>query len=141
MSRASLPAITSPASETETTLGTMPERMRGPVSSITATRLLVVPRSIPTILGCESPECPAPPKSICIVVIQCRHSMWLSNGDIQFLRSVPHQVGDVAPAIQSAANFIQHGPVTRDVISRERSLHRPVNLAEHSVKPSLRVQQ
>src|ERR1700693_621195 len=49
MSRASAPAITSPDSATDTTLGTMPERRRGPVSSITATRLLVVPKSIPTM--------------------------------------------------------------------------------------------
>src|SRR5436190_22634495 len=85
MSRASDPAITSPDSFTDTTLGTMPERMRGPVRSITATRLLVVPRSIPTILGS------AWPKSICRV-------------DIQILFSVTHEIRDVPAETQEISD-------------------------------------
>src|SRR5579864_5033363 len=99
MSRASEPAITSPDSVTDTTLGTIPERMRGPVRSITATRLLVVPRSIPTMRGLEWP------KSICRV-------------DIQFLFDFTHQIRHILAAIQGAANLVEHGPVPCAVIAR-----------------------
>src|SRR5436190_23200720 len=92
MSRASDPAITSPDSVTDTTLGTMPERIRGPVRSMTATRLLVVPRSIPTILGS------AWPKSICRV-------------DIQFLFDITHQVRHILAPIQHRANLVEYGPI------------------------------
>src|SRR5689334_25407983 len=92
MSRASAPAITSPEGVTDTTLGTIPERIRGPVRSITATRLLVVPRSMPTMRGS------AWPKSICRV-------------DIQFLFDVAQQVRHVLAAIQHRANLVQHGLV------------------------------
>src|SRR5579864_4747989 len=100
MSRASEPAITSPDSVTDTTLGTMPERMRGPVRSITATRLLVVPRSMPTMRGL------AWPKSICRV-------------DIEFLFDLTDQVRYILAAIQSAANLVERRPVPRFVITRE----------------------
>src|SRR6266404_1438313 len=79
--------MTSPFSATETTLGTIPDRMRGPVSSITATRELVVPRSMPTMRGFS-------PKSI-----------W--NVDMQFLFDFPNQVVDVSPAIQRGSNLFK----------------------------------
>ena len=59
------------------------ERMRGPVRSITATRLLVVPRSMPTMRGL------AWPKSICRV-------------DIQFLFDIAQQVRHVLAAVQQS---------------------------------------
>src|SRR5579862_7464459 len=102
ISRASAPAITSPDSVTDTTLGTIPERMRGPVRSITATRLLVVPRSMPTMRGS------AWPKSICSV-------------DIQFLFDVAQEVRHVLAAIERRANLIKHRPILRFVIAREQA--------------------
>src|SRR5579864_4990168 len=81
MSRASAPAITSPEGVTDTTLGTIPERILGPVSSITATKLLVVPRSIPTIFDSVFPK-----------------SIW--KGDIQFLPGSAHVVRDISADIE-----------------------------------------
>src|SRR5258706_1448336 len=84
ISRASAPAITSPEGVTDTTLGTIPERILGPVNSITATRLLVVPRSIPTIFDSVFPK-----------------SIW--KGDIQFLPGGAEVVREVSMDIQEVA--------------------------------------
>src|SRR5579864_4362255 len=81
ISRASAPAITSPEGVTDTTLGTIPESILGPVNSITATRLLVVPRSIPTIFDSVFPK-----------------SIW--KGDIQFLTGGAHVVRDISADIE-----------------------------------------
>src|ERR1700676_1214314 len=122
MSRASAPAITSPDGATETTLGTIPERMRGPVRSITATRLLVVPRSIPTIRGL------AWPKSICRV-------------DIQFLFDLTHQVRHIFAAIQRRANPVQHGWVGLLVMTCEKIGQAHISVAQHAHEPLLRRHQ
>src|ERR1700680_3663435 len=73
--------MTSPAGVTDTTLGTIPERIRGPVSSITATRLLVVPRSIPTIFDSVFPK-----------------SIW--KGDMEFLPGDAEVVREISVDIQ-----------------------------------------
>src|SRR6185369_2391646 len=119
ISRASAPAITSPDSVTDTTLGTIPERIRGPVRSITATRLLVVPRSMPTMRGL------AWPKSICRV-------------DIQFLFDVAQQVRHVLSAIQHRANLVEHGLVRLFVITCEETGQACIRFAEHAREPLLR---
>src|SRR3954469_19712527 len=113
-SRASLPAMISPDERTETTLGTMPVRMRGPVRSITDTRLLVVPRSIPTMCDFDSP------KSICRV-------------DMKFFLDVSDEVGDIAAAIQRCADLIQRCGVTG---FREQRLQFCVGLGKHGTEPS-----
>src|SRR5579862_6261574 len=113
ISRASAPAITSPDSVTDTTLGTIPERMRGPVRSITATRLLVVPRSMPTMRGL------AWPKSICRV-------------DIQFLFDIAQQVRHVLATIERRANLIQHGLVRALVVACEQAGQVCIRFAQHT---------
>src|ERR1700722_20520905 len=98
MSRASAPAITSPDSVTETTLGTMPERMRGPVSSITATKLFVVPKSMPTIGDFSFPK-----------------SIWKD------IFHFSDKVSDVSPAIEQPPNFFEVSAISR---RRERHVNR-----------------
>src|ERR1700733_5882924 len=107
--------MTSPEFLTETTLGTMPERIRGPVSSITATRLLVVPRSMPTIfedfgLPKSISDGFASAKSICSVDIEV--SSWG-----QTLVNIAQQVGDVAAAIERAADFLQRNRVRPCIVA------------------------
>src|SRR6185369_7828260 len=113
ISRASAPAITSPDSVTDTTLGTIPERIRGPVRSITAMRLLVVPRSMPTMRGL------AWPKSICRV-------------DIQFFLDIAQQVRYVLAAIQHRANLFQHGGIGLPVITDKESAESRIRIAQHA---------
>src|SRR5712691_7732889 len=122
MSRASEPAITSPLGAADTTLGIIPDRIRGPVSSITATRLLVVPRSIPTIFELDSPK-----------------SIW--SVDIQFLFDFPYQVRDVAAAVQDRANLIEHRRLARRVILLEQTRERTIDFRSHCRETLLRFHQ
>src|SRR5512143_3010845 len=118
ISRASAPAITSPDSVTDTTLGTIPESMRGPVRSITATRLLVVPRSIPTMRGLAWPQ------SICSV-------------DIQFLLYIPHEIRQVFASILRRAHLVPHGSVWLLVVSYGEAGQARVGVAQHAGEPFL----
>src|SRR6266852_5041343 len=94
ISRASAPAITSPEGVTDTTLGTIPERILGPVSSITATRLLVVPRSIPTIFDSVFP------KSI------WKGDMEFLPGDAEVVREVPVDIEQVTSRTDQCGTHI-----------------------------------
>src|SRR5579862_1633366 len=122
ISRASAPAITSPDGVTDTTLGTIPDRIRGPVSSITATRLLVVPRSIPTIFDSVFP------KSI-------------SNVDIQFLFNIPDQVRNVSPAVQRTSHRLQQRSVLGRVVLGEQRRQSVIDVLPQPGKPLPRLDQ
>src|SRR5450432_2465695 len=85
--RAGLPTVISPAGETETMLGTSlapssPGMTRGAPESMMATRLLVVPRSMPTMWSEE-------PKSIC------------STMGLHLF----YKIADVLAAVQEGADF------------------------------------
>src|SRR5271170_3754838 len=121
MSRASAPAITSPLGVTATTLGTIPDRMRGPVSSITATRLLVVPRSMP-IIGDLRPS----PKSICRLDIR-----------FQFLVYFAHQIRHIFPPVQRPADFIEQQTRRRSIVFFKQPGKRGIDFVAHSLKPLL----
>src|SRR5580700_3929780 len=81
----------------------MPERMRGPVSSITATRLLVVPKSMPTIGDFSFPK-----------------SIWKD------IFHFSDQVSNVPPAVEQCANLFQVGCRGQGLIDRVSHRDKPV---------------
>src|ERR1035437_2161264 len=111
MSRASAPAITSPDSLTETTLGTIPDKMRGPVNSITATRLLVVPKSIPTIGDFSVPK-----------------SIWKD------IFHFSDQISNVPPPVEQRPNFFEVGRRGQRLVDRISHRGKPVSCL-HQLRP------
>src|SRR5437016_3998089 len=107
----------------ETTLGTSlfpsaPGMISGPVRSMNATRLFVVPRSIPTIRGCL-------PKSICNVDILLRRG---SERPFHFC----YEILDVLPAVQRRANLRENLTIVRRVVFLEQRLQLAVGFRKHA---------
>src|SRR5512140_1272906 len=94
--------------------------MRGPVRSMKATRLLVVPRSMPTMRGSWIAL-----KSIC------------SRSDILF--QFPDQGRYVAAAVQQAADFDEEIAVAGLVVGREYAIQIRVDLRAPREKPAERL--
>src|SRR6202035_5807803 len=101
-SRAGLPTTISPDGLIDTTLGTSlspsaPGIIFGPVRSMKATRLLVVPRSMPTTRSVV-------PKSISMS--GC--GLWDVGGGRQGFVDFAHKIQDIFPTVQHAPDLRQH---------------------------------
>src|SRR5580698_9314962 len=125
-SRAGLPTTTSPPGAIDTTLGTnlspsSPGIILGPVRSMNATKLLVVPRSIPTI-------CPDDVKSISMLVAGC----WLLVAGFERLLNLGHEVEDVLATVQHIPDLSQYIPRLRRVVFHKQRRQFLIGRGQHT---------